>query len=268
MIPSRFLPFAALLLAAPATAQTTHVVQLFAESFLPDDLTIQVGDTVRFEWATGFHNVVSGEDPGQLGNPNGIFNSGFPVPPPSTFEVVFDQAFLNANPVAGNVYEYYCVVHLPQMVGRVTVDTNPGSVSSFGYVNNPPLSLTAVGTAATGTTIGFDLRNPDDSTAGPGVGIIFFASAPDANFPAGTTVPGFGMSPSLLGDIVVSLTPPDPFLVLGPVAWAEGGTVNASIPLPNDPALVGASAFVQGALIDTTVTNGIGLSNGLTLTFG
>ena len=43
-----------------------------------------------------------------------------------TYEVVFDQAFLDANPEPADVYPYYCMVHVGfEMVGCITVDA-PG----------------------------------------------------------------------------------------------------------------------------------------------
>ena len=43
-----------------ALAQTTHEVDLLGFSFVPQDLTISVGDTVHWQWAGAFHNVISG----------------------------------------------------------------------------------------------------------------------------------------------------------------------------------------------------------------
>jgi len=42
----------------------------------------------------------------------------------TTFDVTFDAAFLAANPMPGNVYPYYCIVHEAfGMIGTVTVTT-------------------------------------------------------------------------------------------------------------------------------------------------
>lgn len=107
-----------------ANAQTTHTVNLTAgNTFDPANITIDAGDTVRWLWKGGFHNVESG-----VGNVhNGSFRSGEPTLVDGTeFEVTFDQAFLSANPMPGNVYDYYCVVHDDfGMNGNVTVNTGP-----------------------------------------------------------------------------------------------------------------------------------------------
>ncbi|MEE9212071.1 MAG: plastocyanin/azurin family copper-binding protein [Phycisphaeraceae bacterium] len=86
--------------------------------FLPDMLVIDVGDTVRWIWDGGGHNVVSGSP----GVPDGAFYSGLPAPAGTIFEVVFDQAFLDANPVPGGLYDYYCEPHADfGMIGSIDV---------------------------------------------------------------------------------------------------------------------------------------------------
>ncbi len=126
----------AVLLAGPpasVSAQTTHLVNLDGIAFIPADLTIAVGDTVRWVWVSGFHDVNSGETGAPAGD--GRFGSGDPVFPPMTFDFVFDQAFLDANPVAGNVYPYYCSVHFGfGMTGTITV-IRQGDLDRNGEIN-------------------------------------------------------------------------------------------------------------------------------------
>jgi plastocyanin len=252
-------------LPAPVQAQSTVTVQLNSTSFNPKNITIQVGDKVRWNWATGLHNVVSG----QSGTPDDIFNSGL-FSAPHQFEVVFDAAFVASNRMPNDRYDYYCLLHLPGMTGSVTVQGAPaGEAATYGESVNPAGSLRLqTGSPAIGTNFTLRLQNPDDPSAGPGVGLLFFATSPDPSFPLGTVLPGFGLSPSPAGELLLSLVPPDPAIVLGPQLWSEGGTVDFVIPLPGDPNLVGQSLYAQGALVDTTTANGIGLPNGLQLTFG
>jgi len=91
--------------------------------FIPADVTVEVGDTVHWFWAGGFHNVVSGVDSVHDGN----FHSGSPTSAGgTTFDVVFDGAFLAANLMTDNYYPYYCEVHEGLgMVGSVTVEEHP-----------------------------------------------------------------------------------------------------------------------------------------------
>ena len=67
-------------LAAVVCAQTTHMVTLSGASFSPADLTIDVGDTVRWVWVSEFHDVESGTSGAPVGD--GKFTSGNPVSPP------------------------------------------------------------------------------------------------------------------------------------------------------------------------------------------
>ncbi len=90
--------------------------------FIPADVSIEVGDTVRWTWVSGFHNVESGVN----GVHDGNFFSGAPTSVPgTTYEVTFDSDFLAAHPMPDNVYPYYCVVHEAfGMIGSVAVTEN------------------------------------------------------------------------------------------------------------------------------------------------
>ncbi len=117
-LPSTLLALATL--AGGAAAQTTHVVTLQSFSFDPVQLEIEVGDTVRWVWQVGLHNVESGFHGAYDGN----FSSGPPQAAPNEFAVTFDQAYLDANPMEGGVYPYYCITHLfLLMYGRIVVNT-------------------------------------------------------------------------------------------------------------------------------------------------
>ena len=120
-----------------ATAQTTQDVRLDGLLFLPADITIDVGDTVHWEWVSGNHNVESGVIDAGAGVPDDNFRSGDPTAMVgTTYEVVFDQAFLGANPMAGDVYPYYCIVHASvNMAGTITVvPPDVPAASTWGLV--------------------------------------------------------------------------------------------------------------------------------------
>lgn len=106
--------------AAPMATAAVHDVGVGPNlDFLPPDITIAVGDTVRWTWLGGLHNVESGVG----GVHDGNFRSGDPTMVVGTvYEVVFDQAFLDAHPMPGDHYPYYCSVHFFfGMTGSVTV---------------------------------------------------------------------------------------------------------------------------------------------------
>jgi plastocyanin len=248
----------------PLAAQTTHEVSLFGQAFLPDDITIQVGDTVRWNWVAGYHDVVSGVG----GVPDGHFGSQLTVGP-FTFEVTFDQAFLDANPAPGGVYDYYCTVHLPGMVGRVVVQGSAsGQFQAYGSGVNAPTSLFPGGSPNTGGTAVFTLLNPVAAPAGPGFGALFLATSPDPGYPGGTLIPGWGLGQGSPGELLVSIVPPDPVLSLGFATWEQNATVVFDLPIPADPNLVGVSLFVQGALIDLTKPEPIGLTAAVEMVIG
>jgi plastocyanin len=257
------IPFLALL-SPLAQAQTTHDVSLFGFEFAPKNITIEVGDTVRWTWISGFHNVQSG----QGGIANGIFDSVVFTLPPFVYEVTFDQAFVDANPVPGGVYDYYCAIHLPNMTGTVTVKTTPvGQLDVYGPANLFG-SLFVGGFPNTGGDIQLTLQNPLVAPAGPGFGAVFISTSPDPNFPNGTPIPTFGLVPGTAGELLISSFPPNPVLTLGPVPWATNSTVTLQTPIPNSASLAGQKLYAQGALIDPTKTEPVGLTQAVEITIG
>ena len=122
----------ALASAGVVTQAETFVVELDGRSFVYDgladmdiDLTINIGDTVRWEWISGFHNVVSGF-PGS-DEAGDLFFSGSPTSDTTTFfEFTFDDL---------GVYDYHCHVHQDiGMVSFVTVVPAPGAMLAMAPV--------------------------------------------------------------------------------------------------------------------------------------
>jgi plastocyanin len=127
--------------AVPAMGDT-HNVAISGFSFVPQDIQINVGDTVHWTWSTApiSHNVESGVG----GLHDGNFRSGNPAGS-GDFSVVFDQIFLTTNPMPDNDYPYYCAVHFAGgMTGSVTVNapTVP-AVSQWGLIIMTVLVLAA-----------------------------------------------------------------------------------------------------------------------------
>ena len=97
----------------------THVVMVGQNglTFTPAHLTIHVGDTVRWVWATGGHNVVSGTD--------GTADDQFCSPSDSN---CVDAPLLNAGTTYHHTFAspgtspYYCSAHFSLgMTGTITV---------------------------------------------------------------------------------------------------------------------------------------------------
>lgn len=99
----------------PALANDENVVNVDVSSnrFTPASVKIKVGQTVRWTWKGGQHNVVSGTCDESGGTPDGRFRSGPPV-----LGGGLDQAF----PTAGT-FPYYCEPHCTSgMKGEIIVE--------------------------------------------------------------------------------------------------------------------------------------------------
>jgi len=121
-----FFPLVTLVLLGSMAQADIVVVNQASMSFSPQHVTVNAGDTVRWVHSGGNHTVTEGTD----GSINGdeAFHSSLTSSNP-TFEVVFDDVFLAANPRTDNVYDYFCSPHFfSGMVGSVTVaSSEPGS---------------------------------------------------------------------------------------------------------------------------------------------
>lgn len=110
-------------LLAPGLYAATHDVTVLNNRFSPNDLTIEVGDTVRWTNSAGFHDVTADD-------------GGWASTTASSF--VFERTFSTAEEV-----RYYCSVHSApgrsidtSMNGRINViEPNQG-----GFSINPALS--------------------------------------------------------------------------------------------------------------------------------
>lgn len=193
----------AVALALPAAAQNTHVVRVGAnltQTFEPANLIVGVGDTVEWVWEGGIHNVNA---------TSGAFLSGTPQPGPNTFSVTFDAAFLAANPVAGDVYDYVCDLHVVL-----------GMVGSVKVLPARTLSVSA--------------------TAGANAVIVSVGGNPGGTLILGYSLIGNGPTPTQYGTL--ALTPP--FTQLPPQTYDGGGDVNLVMPVPAGAA--GATVHVHG----------------------
>jgi plastocyanin len=121
--------FAFALLGAHAASASTIDVKIQNFTYTGQNITIAVGDSVRW---TNLDSTTHTVTEGFVHPPNGseAFNHSFP-PGAQPFTIAFDAAFLAAHPMAGNHYNYFCVVHGTGMIGSVTVDTGPGSLYCF-----------------------------------------------------------------------------------------------------------------------------------------
>ena len=96
----------------------TFQVQVGADGlkFTPQNVTIQVGDTVQWTWAASGHSSTSGTP----GNPDGMWDSGV-----QNIGFVFNHTFTTAG-----TFSYFCTPHgaCCGMIGSVTVTAGADTV--------------------------------------------------------------------------------------------------------------------------------------------
>jgi plastocyanin len=164
------------------TLAATFTVSMVNTRFDPNNLTVNVGDTVRWVNQQGFHDTVSGSS----GVPSGAWNSnsqfGHLMQPGDTFSVTF------SNP---GTFPYYCTPHWRLgMTGTIQVNapnsppaisilspanganfSAPADISVLADASDPGGAVTQVQFFMNGTPIGADLDAPYTATAnnlGPG----------------------------------------------------------------------------------------------------
>ena len=149
-----------------------HVVNTQGMTFVPNSLTINVGDSVTFNNTSGFHNVNGSlatfpNNPDGFENPQGV-SAGW--------------SYVKVFTIAGT-YDYQCDPHLPGMIGTIVVNTN----TIYDIVSNS--------TDHTTLKTAIDLCSLNGVLSDPG-SLTLFAPTDAAfnNLPAGTLT-------SLLNDI-------------------------------------------------------------------
>jgi len=142
------------------------------------------------------------------------------------------------------------------------VPTSDPAVAPYGCGVNPPGSLVVQsGSPSIGTTFVLGVDNPLGTQSAGAFPILALALAPDAAFPCGTSIPGWGMAaPGSPGELLLNLLPPDPVLFLAGTPWTgPGSPVPFALPVPGNCALVGLALYAQGALLDPGATSGVPL---------
>ena len=102
-----------------------HVVNTQGMTFVPNSLSIDIGDSVTFVNTSGFHNV------------NGT-TATFPNNPESFINpqgVASGWSYVKVFSIAG-IYNYQCDPHLPGMVGSITVNNISNTI--YDIVSNSP----------------------------------------------------------------------------------------------------------------------------------
>ena len=213
--------------------------------FNPQNVTIQVGDTVHWQWAKPGHSTTSGVP----GNPDGLWDSGV-----QGKNFVFDRVF----PTAGT-FNYFCTPHgsCCGMVGTVTVQggqpppTGAMFINGNGVVNDVWMynrgadgQLTLVGSYPTqGTGAKFKLSSQNSIMLSNDRGYLYVANA-NSNDVTAFKVQSTGLT--FLNKVASGGTFPNSITVLGNLVYvlnSKGTAANVSgftiqadgslTPLPN-----------------------------------
>ncbi|MHC4377348.1 MAG: hypothetical protein ACYS26_12170 [Planctomycetota bacterium] len=129
---------------------------------------------------------------------------------------------------------------------------------------NDPGSLIVTGGAPTiGESVKLAVHDPTFSTP-PGSVALLAGSAQFTGYPCGLSVPGWGMVPGQPGYSI--LLADSSYLIYGFTVW-NGAPVEYTLPVPNNPDIVGLYWYFQGAVVDVPNFD-VGLTEGRMAYFG
>ena len=221
-------------------AQVTHDVLQVLTDFTPPDITIDVGDTVRWTWTTGVHDVLEGTD--EIVDPGDAFFGPLTMFDP-IFTWTFSEKFLFEHPRDSHYYPYVCTPHFFEgMVGSVTVNS-PWTNLQSGLAGGSGVPLFwGEGPLSTGS-----LNTLKVEDANPGNPAALFAGLVQgsAPFKGGTLVP-------------------IPFIIQVGLTTSPSGTITLPFLMP--AGLVGVDLYMQLGVLDPGAPLGVALSNALRAT--
>ncbi len=148
------------------------------------------------------------------------------------------------------------------------------TIATYGCDVNPADSMVILdGLPVLGRAVDLGVDNPLGTQNAGAFAYLFFSLAPDPHYPCGTVLNGFGMSaPGAAGELLISVAPPDPGLVLIGGPWTGAGTpVEFSVPIPDDIVLAGLPAYGQALMHDMSgdpSTVKFGLTDAVEMTIG
>ncbi|MBK8976869.1 MAG: hypothetical protein IPM29_13200 [Planctomycetes bacterium] len=115
---------------------------------------------------------------------------------------------------------------------------------------NPEGSLRAtVGSTSLGRTFLVAIDNPVGSQPAGSLAALLLGFRPDAAYPCGSPIPGWGMS-GPIGELQVDPAPGLVTLSSGLVWNGPGALVQVPVSIPMQPSLAGLAAYAQGLLLD------------------
>jgi len=147
------------------------------------------------------------------------------------------------------------------------------SSAIYGCGVNPAGSLVLVsGEPSIGSTVVVGVNNPLGTQQPGSLSFVALSDTPDAAYPCGSLLPGFGMAGvGAAGELLIGLAPPNPLAVVSGAPWSGPGTP-APVPLkiPSSAALLGFTVYAQGLLVDPFAPLDVvfGLTDGAELVIG
>ncbi|MHC5064422.1 MAG: spondin domain-containing protein [Planctomycetota bacterium] len=130
----------------------------------------------------------------------------------------------------------------------------------YGCDVNPAGSLSFAGESVIGETVTMTVDDPTGSMQTPAASFLVLSNNPWQDFPCGFSLPGLGMDPNQLGEVLVNgiyrtFQGPD---------W-NGSGVGIDIAIPDDMNLIGRKFYLQGVLVGG---GRIGVANAVELVVG
>jgi plastocyanin len=226
------------LLLAPVAKANQVVVQVgqSGNTFTQDDVTINPGDSIQWQWGTGRHSVTAG---GQPPTSNGTFDTGVEIG--ATYTRPFSTP---------GVYHYFCQVHYASgMVGVIRVSgadpapTGAFTISTTTATAGVPVTFDASGsTTSDGDTMDsytweFGDGTAPQTTSLPTISHAFTASG-TPNVTLTVTDAGSATSAPVSHSLTVvqpANSPPSAHFTVTPQAPATGQTVTFDGSTSSDP---------------------------------
>ncbi len=146
-------------------------------------------------------------------------------------------------------------------------------VNVYGCGLNPAGSMTVLsGAPSLGSSVTLGIDNPLGTQAAGSLPFLALAFGPAPGFPCGVPLPNFGMaSAGASGELLIGVSPPNPFLTLAGPAWTGAGSpAPLPVAIPSTATLIGVSLYGQGLLFDPSpgATVVFGLTEGAELVVG
>lgn len=113
------------LLMVSQVSAATHIVTVRNFEMDPVNVNAQIGDTIQWNWESGFHTVTSGDN--STCTADGIYFDEFITSVNATYSFVIPA---NAPAVIG----YFCGPHCPSMPGTITVTNTVPTMSEWGMI--------------------------------------------------------------------------------------------------------------------------------------